>query len=186
MWAAVIPAYNAAGTIRDVIEGVSAQIPLNRILVVDDGSTDETGYAVRNSGAQLLRREINGGKGRALQDGFQKVLEWNSDWTICLDADGQHDPAVIPNFQEAARGGLYDLIIGNRRNNLSGMPLFRRFSNFSSSYLLTLRTGIQMPDVQCGYRAIKTDILRHLDLKAISYDIEVEMIENSLIAEADL
>lgn len=175
-WAVVIPAYNAVGTIDRVISGVSAYVSHDRILVVDDGSTDDTAQSVRNSGAQLLQRQTNGGKGRALRDGFHYVLKWNPDWILCMDADAQHDPEVIPAFQEAAYKDEYDLIIGNRRSDLAEMPLSRRVSNVVSSLLLSLRTGMKLYDVQCGYRAINADALRRMDLKAQSYDIEAEMI----------
>ena len=175
-WAAIIPAYNAAEKIANVISGVSTRIPLSRILVVDDGSTDETAKAVRNSGADLLRKAVNGGKGQALRDGFKQALKWLPDWIICLDADGQHDPEAIPLFQEAAKRNGLDLIVGNRRENLKRMPLPRRFSNLSSSGLLSLRTGMKLPDVQCGYRAIRAEVLQRMDLRAQSYEIEAEMI----------
>ena len=175
-WAAVIPAYNAAGTIPGVVEGVKAHLSLDRILIVDDGSTDGTADAVRKSGAQLLHKEVNCGKGRALRDGFRHVLVHNPDWILCLDADGQHDPAAIPAFQQAAGYGQFDMIVGNRRRDQEGMPLNRRFSNFMSSGLLSLRTGMKLPDVQCGYRAIKADVLRQMNLQAQKYEIEAEMI----------
>jgi dolichol-phosphate mannosyltransferase len=93
-----------------------------------------------------------------------------------MDADGQHDPEAIPDFQNAARTGSYDLIIGNRLNDLTEMPRSRRFSNVVSSKLLTLRTGMDLFDVQCGYRAIRADLLQQMKLRSRGYDIEVEMI----------
>ncbi len=175
-WAVVIPAYNAADAIGAVIEGIEKHIPQERILIVDDGSTDKTADIVVSRGVQLLQRNENGGKGLALQDGFSEVLHWDVDWIICLDADGQHDPVKIPDFQQAANRNNFDLIIGNRRGDFSTMPMARRFSNSFSSALISLRTGQKMPDVQCGYRAIKTAFLRRLKIQSKSYDIEVEMI----------
>ena len=93
-----------------------------------------------------------------------------------MDADGQHDPDAIPTFQDSAAESKYDLIIGNRRGDLSNMPRSRRFSNRFSSYLLSLKTGQKLPDVQCGYRAIRTDFLKRVNLLSDTYDIEVELI----------
>ncbi len=176
-WAAVIPAYNAAESIGAVIRGVAKFIFPSRILVVDDGSEDATAAAVlREEGCILHRRVGNGGKGSALRDAFQIVKLWNPTWILCLDADGQHDPREIPDFFALAENGEYDLIIGNRSGNLRTMPYARRFSNIVSSRLLSLRTGRRLPDVQCGFRAIRAEALWQLQLQAERYDIEVEMI----------
>ena len=176
VWAAVIPAYNASATIRSVVTGVARHIPTSAILVVDDGSGDDTAAAVHDTGARIYRRPANGGKGHALRDGFKRVWELHPDWILCLDADGQHDPKAIPEFQRASAGGIYDLLIGNRTGDLADMPLSRRFSNHTSSALLSFRTGQKMLDVQCGYRAIRADWLKQLTLSSGGYDIEVEMI----------
>ncbi len=175
-WAAVIPAYNAAQTIAKTISQVADHIAKDRILVVDDGSTDATLTVVRGTGAAILQRAINGGKGLALREGFHHALEWHTDWIITLDADGQHDPAAIPQFQRIALNDEFDLLIGNRMGDLCNMPPARQFSNRVSSTLLSWRTGRRLPDVQCGFRAIKTDLLPRLRLEAKRYDIEVEMI----------
>jgi glycosyltransferase involved in cell wall biosynthesis len=175
-WTAVIPAFNAASTIQTVIIGVSKYIPIEAILIVDDGSRDDTAQRVNETGASLLRRSTNGGKGRALRDGFAKILDSQPEWIICLDADGQHDPTVVPRFQEAAGVGPFDLLIGDRTGDLATMPLPRRFSNLFSSTLISWRTGNRIHDAQCGFRAVRASFLRDLRLKAENYEIEVEMI----------
>lgn len=173
---AVIPAYNAASSIGEVILGVSRHLPLHCIVVVDDGSSDGTAETAEGHGARLVRRERNGGKGCALRDGLKISLKSDPDWIICLDADGQHDPGAVPLFQKAAESGEYDLLIGNRKGNSDKMPPLRRFSNSSSSSLLSWRTGLHLPDVQCGFRAIKAEPLRSMSLQAERYDIEAEMV----------
>jgi glycosyltransferase involved in cell wall biosynthesis len=175
-WGAVIPAYNAAGTIAEVVAGVARHLPLEAVWVVDDASTDGTAHAAQAAGARLLQRTVNGGKGCALREGFARLLEQAPDWIICLDADGQHDPGAIPEFERAADEDRGDLLVGNRLGEVSSMPLLRRFSNRSSSALLSWRTGLDLPDVQCGYRAIRNSALRRLRLTACRYDIEAEII----------
>jgi glycosyltransferase involved in cell wall biosynthesis len=175
-WSVVIPAYNADASLERLIARIGAFIPPGNVLVVDDGSQDRTAEVAEDAGAKLLKRIQNGGKGRALRDGFGQLAGSDADWVLCIDADGQHDPEVIPAFQQAAETGHYDLIIGNRLQDLTGMPLTRRFSNRFSSLLVSLRTGEKLPDVQCGYRAIKADLLERLNLQSEAYDIEVEMI----------
>ncbi|TKJ41851.1 hypothetical protein CEE37_04595 [candidate division LCP-89 bacterium B3_LCP] len=178
-WSAVIPAFNAADTIQEVVSGVSAYIQENRILVVDDGSEDDTGKLVEETGAVLQQRLTNGGKGTALREAFMHSVVQDSDWVICLDSDGQHDPKMIPAFQKEASRDMCDLIIGNRSHDQGDMPLLRRFSNHTSSLLLSWRTGLNLPDIQCGYRAVRTSMLKPLNLKSESYEIEVEMILRS-------
>ena len=175
-WAAVIPAFNAERTIGSVTVETAKYISKDRILVVDDGSSDQTAFCAQQTGVEVLRRPTNGGKGRALRDGFERAFEWNPDWILCLDADGQHDPAFIPLFQEMSQRGGCDLVIGKRIRRHRRMPLLRRFSNRISSFLLSWRTGQNLDDIQCGYRAIRADFLRRFELHSEKYDIEAEMI----------
>jgi glycosyltransferase involved in cell wall biosynthesis len=175
-WAALIPAYQAAPVICSLTNEISKYLAKDHILIVDDGSTDQTAALAQSCGVQVLHRSANGGKGRALRDGFHHVLDWHPDWIICLDADGQHDPALIPKFQHLAATGEFDLIIGNRLGDLRAMPRIRRFSNRVSSILLSYRTSVELHDVQCGFRALRADMLNRLTLESDRFDIEAEMI----------
>jgi len=129
--AAVIPAFNEGHNIGNVVRGVLAFVPT--AIVVDDGSTDNTSEAAAEAGAMVLRHESNMGKGAALKTGFQCLVEHGYDGVITIDADGQHDPAEIPLFVDAAERG-YDMVIGNRMSNVSTMPFIRRFANHASSF----------------------------------------------------
>jgi len=175
-WAVLIPAYNAAASIGSVIQGCSRYLPLQNIIVVDDGSEDDTKVVAEESGAIVLRLDQNRGKGQALRTGFKHLTDFNPDWIICLDADGQHDPDLIPEFQHKAATGKYGLIIGNRMGDTSSMPRSRRFSNGISTLMLKWRTGIDLLDVQCGYRALRLADVLKMQLQSESYEIEVEMI----------
>ena len=122
---AVIPAYNEGAAVGEVVKAIRAQgIP---VLVVDDGSSDQTASRAAEAGAKVIEQGENRGKGAALQAGFRHALDESFDAVITLDADGQHDPAEMPRFVEAYRRGEHDLIIGAR--NFDDMPWTRYTTN---------------------------------------------------------
>ena len=108
---ALIPAYNEARFIADVVNGALKHLP---VVVVDDGSSDGTGGAAALAGAKVISHGRNQGKGKALLTGFDYAIRRGVDAAITLDADGQHDPDEIPLFIEAFRAGQGDIIIGQR------------------------------------------------------------------------
>src|SRR5437879_4587960 len=108
---AIVPAYQARETVAAVVAGVRRVVP--RVVVVDDGSTDDTASEAQRAGADVLRRESNGGKGAALRDGLARVLPTGATHVAFVDADGQHDPADLPRLIDAARRGE-DFVIGSR------------------------------------------------------------------------
>jgi len=109
---AVIPARDAASTIGGVVRGVRAALPGLAVLVVDDGSMDGTAAAARAAGADVIRHEVNRGKGAALQTGFDEAARRGAKRVLTLDADGQHDPAYAASLLRALDGS--DLVIGSR------------------------------------------------------------------------
>src|SRR5687768_8936700 len=122
---ALIPAYNEAERVRAVIETTRTFLP---VLVVDDGSSDETVTISEQAGATVLRQIPNQGKGMALKAGFRWALARpDCQAVITIDADGQHDPAEIPKFLETFQQHQSDLIIGYR--DFSQMPPSRRLAN---------------------------------------------------------
>lgn len=123
---AVIPAYNAERTIKILIERVKKFIPLEDIVVVDDGSTDMTSEIALGCGANVLKHAKNYGKGKALKTGFKFAILKNYDAVLTLDADLQHDPDEIPKLIDKFSEG-FDIVIGNRMKNLKSMPVERIF-----------------------------------------------------------
>ena len=105
----LIPAYNEAASIANVVRGARAHLP---VLVVDDGSADDTTQAAELAGASVLRQVPNQGKGAALKAGFRWAIEHGYPAVLTLDADGQHDPAEIPIFLTAYHQQQADLVIG--------------------------------------------------------------------------
>lgn len=168
----VIPAYNAGGTIGAVVTG--ARPHASSLLVVDDGSSDDTEFNARDAGAEVLRHERNRGKGAALRTGFSRMLEIGVSAVVTLDADSQHDPADIPRFIEIYRDREPDLIIGSRHDDFTGMTRARRMGNRFSSGALEFFTGLDLPDSQSGYRLYSAGFLRDLPLRRSSYDAEME------------
>lgn len=171
---AIIPTFNEAGHIAEVVAGCIAHVPT---IVVDDGSTDGTAQIARDAGAEAFVRQENAGKGVALQDGFAHAIQAGYDAVITLDGDGQHDPAEIPQFLEAAQADpALDMIIGCRMHDVAGMPALRLWTNRVMSGIVSKLCGQKVLDTQCGYRLLHTRMLATLSLQATHYDIESEML----------
>ena len=172
----VIPCYDVAPHLEQLLDQVAEQFPLDRVIVVDDGSTDETSSIAEKTGAHLIKHNSNQGKGAALQTGFEYARKQNAEWILTLDGDLQHDPKYIQKFLELAEAGNYDLIIGVRRRDSGNMPWDRRFSNWSTSLLLTIIAGQKILDSQCGFRLFKANHIDGMEMKCKSYDFETEFL----------
>jgi glycosyltransferase involved in cell wall biosynthesis len=169
---ALIPAYNEAGRVGDVIEGAKIYLP---VLVVDDGSTDETPASAERAGAEVLRQSPNQGKGAALRAGFRWALDQDYHAVLTLDADGQHDPQEIPKFLESYQDNQADLIIGER--DFSQIPPVRRLANTLGRLSFSWALGQNIPDNQSGYRLISRRLIEAvLDSDEQGFEFEVEMI----------
>jgi len=169
---AVIPAYNEAQHIVQVVNSAQQYLP---VLVVDDGSADDTARLAEAAGASVLRQVPNQGKGAALRAGFRRALDLGYGAVITLDADGQHDPAEIPKFLEAYSAGPADLIIGQR--SFSQMPWSRRLANTGGGWRFGLAVGQPIPDNQSGYRLLSQRLMQALlGSTEQDFEFEVEMI----------
>lgn len=174
---AVIPAYNEEAHIAGVVRGVSAMIPSEAVLVVDDGSADGTAATAAGAGAGVLRNPVNLGKGASLVAGFARLLERDGiEGIFTVDADGQHDPAEMPAFIEVFQGIPADLVIGSRMGDTRDMPWIRRMTNRLTSSVISSRAGRRIDDTQSGYRLIRSSLLRSLTLTTSRYDTESEIL----------
>ena len=172
--AAVIPAYQCAGTIASVVEGTRRFVP--RVVVVDDGSTDETFSEALRAGAETLRRARNGGKGAAIRDGLARVLSDSAvTHVLFIDGDGQHDPAEIPRLLAAAQAGE-DFVIGSRMSDREAIPAYRYETNRIGGMILSRMTGLRIEDGQSGFRLVSAELLRGIRLRADGYLIENEIL----------
>jgi glycosyltransferase involved in cell wall biosynthesis len=170
--AALIPAYQAAATLGEVLLGLQALPEPPEVLVVDDGSRDATAEVARQHGARVLSFAGNRGKGHALIAGFAALRE-EFDAVVTLDADGQHPPECLPAFVAAARDGA-ELVLGRRRRT-PDMPLLRRFANGSSSLWATTVAGQRISDSQCGYRLHARRVLSGTPITPGRYEVETEL-----------
>jgi glycosyltransferase involved in cell wall biosynthesis len=173
---ALIPAFDEGPRVGSVVHAAARHLP---VVVVDDGSADDTAARAEAAGATVIRQRPNAGKGAALRAGFRHAIEGGCAAVVTLDADGQHDPAEIPTFVEAFRARHAELIVGQR--DLAAMPLVRRVSNTLGGAALAVALGRTVPDNQSGYRLIgRTLMAALLDSDESGFEFEVEMIARCL------
>lgn len=177
--AVVIPAYNAAPTIGELVSRISKFVAPEDIFVIDDGSPDGTDLIARDLGVWVMRHLKRKGKGVSLREGCAKAVELNYEMVITIDADLQHDPDEIPGFIEAASN--LDVVVGKRDISVSAMPLHRFVSNAVTSRMLSSRTGTTIADSQCGYRLYRTRVLRSVDSPYSHFDYESDMLLKAVL-----
>jgi glycosyltransferase involved in cell wall biosynthesis len=172
--AVVVPCFNEARHIASLVGAIRPVIA--QVLVVDDGSTDETARLAAEAGADVLRQAENRGKGVALRKGLQAAFDAGCEYAITMDGDGQHDPADLPNFVAAAERGEADLVVGNRMAAPQSMPWLRRWVNRWMSRRISRLACRPLPDTQCGYRLVRLSAWRELELQTTGFEIESEML----------
>jgi UDP-N-acetylglucosamine---dolichyl-phosphate N-acetylglucosaminyltransferase len=169
----IIPAYNEEKRIKNVIEKVKKHV--SNIVVVDDGSSDNTYDVSLSCGVYVLKHIINLGKGGAVKTGCEFVLEKNGKFVVLIDSDGQHDADEIPDFLEALES--VDIVFGYRKFNET-MPFVLKFGNGAINLVIKKLYGMDLRDTQSGYRAFRADVYEKIKWKANDYTIESEMIAN--------
>jgi glycosyltransferase involved in cell wall biosynthesis len=174
--AIVIPARNEARRLPAVLEGIRSMsgLPLLRVVVIDDGSTDQTSQVARQAGALVARHRINLGKGAALLTGVELAVWTGAPWILCMDADGQHLASDIPLLLEPLAQGA-ELVCGYRRFSRS-MPGTARFGNVLLSAAVARLFGFHIRDTQCGMRAFRADVVERIRWRATDYAVETEML----------
>jgi glycosyltransferase involved in cell wall biosynthesis len=172
--AAVIPCLNEAATISEVVLAVRRHI--SAVLVIDDGSQDNTGVLAKKAGAEVLRHDTPRGKGIALQTGWQRARERGFNWALAMDGDGQHSAEDIPAFLDAAERTGAELVVGNRMDNPNGMPWLRRNVNRWMSKRISKLAGLRLPDSQCGFRLMNLKTWSKLPVTAARFEIESDVL----------
>jgi len=171
---AIVPAFNEARSIADVVTGLQGIV--SHVLIVDDGSTDQTAACARAAGAEVLMRGTNTGKGSAIRAGLAHVMTRPFTHVLLLDGDMQHRPREASRLLDAAQRTGADLVLGERAFSREEMPAARYHANRIGSRVLSWFVGAPVQDTQCGFRVCRLDALRDLPLRARGYEIETEIL----------
>lgn len=171
----IIPTYNNAATLAGVIKDVSGYS--NHIIVVNDGSTDNTAAIVQSFPAvQFISYEKNAGKGRALRQAFKYATGKGYRYAITIDSDGQHFAKDLPLFLNKTEEDPGTLIIGARNMNQESVPGGSSFGNKFSNFWFKVETGISSPDTQSGYRLYPLEPLKKMRFITRKYEFEIEVL----------
>ncbi len=170
----LIPAYNLSRTIPQVVRLTRRHLPT--VLVVDDGSQDETAHLARESGATVLRIPKNQGKGWALRCGFKHLLKEPWEGIITLDGDLQHDPAEIPKLIEEYDKTKPNIVIGSRMAEAEKIPVIRYWTNRVGVFFISWAAGQPLADTQSGFRLYRREVLESIPLWTSRYDTESEIL----------
>lgn len=173
----VIPAYNEGATIRELAIEVRRLAEL--VIVVDDGSTDDTAKQVADTDVVLLRNEQNRGKAASLWRGMQYAMDQGAEAVISMDGDGQHRPADIPRLVSAARSFTGQIIIASRLRKQENAPPLRLFANRFANFWISWAAGYFIPDSQSGFRLYPAGVLEIVEVntdRAHSFVFESEIL----------
>ena len=176
--AVVMPAYNEAGVISNVISRIPSEIDGMTVLtiVVDDGSKDGTADAARRSGAFVIRHLTNLGAGAATITGLRAAQKLDAHVVVTMDSDGQHDPEEIASLIRCLLQGPFDVVIGSRVHVREGMPFSRVGANLLLNAITFIVYGKVVSDSQSGFKAITSDALSGMKLNSPGYEICSEFI----------
>ncbi len=172
----VLAAYDEGPSIAAVVEGCLRHLPPSaEVIVVDDGSRDDTAALAAGAGARVIRLSTNRGKGTALRRGAHEAT---GSWLVFLDADGQDDPADIPRLLDAARGGA-ELVIGSRflgRFEAYAITPLHDAGNRALTWVVNALFATALTDTQAGFRVLARATFLGCELAATGYDVEVDVL----------
>ncbi|MDO8648399.1 MAG: glycosyltransferase family 2 protein [Candidatus Peregrinibacteria bacterium] len=171
---AVIPAYNEASRITQVIE--HARVFVDRVIVVDDGSTDGTGETAERAGAFVVQHIQNSGAGAATMTGIEAARVLGARIIITLDADGQHDPKDIPLLLNPVKEDKADIVFANRFGQRNRIPFVRRIFNGIGNVVTLLATGKWVADSQSGFKVLGPKAVDQIDLRMSGFEFCTEIV----------
>jgi len=170
----VVPARNEEKNISKIIKRIKKHS--KRVIVVDDGSKDNTPKIADKSNAIVLKHIVNVGKGAALKTGCDFAIKQGAEIIVVLDSDAQHKPEDIPKFIENLED--VDIVFGYRKSDKS-MPLILRSGNWFINRVIKFLYNVKLKDSQCGYRAFTAETYKKIRWQATDYSMESEMIANT-------
>ena len=181
---AVIPCYNEEVAIGSVV--LKSKRHVNTVLVVDDGSNDNTADIARDAGAIVISHEKNLGKSASVKTGFNYALENNFDYVVTLDGDGQHNPDEIPPLLDNILNNGHDISIGFRSGQNTEMPNWRRVGKRALDYITSYSNGGFVTDSQCGFRAFNKKAIKAITPRLNGEDFALESEQLIRAHELDL
>ena len=170
----IIPTYNESRAIASLINQITT-FGLE-VVIIDDGSTDDTVKIALGCGVKILTNSKNMGKGASLIKGYNFALAQGFDAVISMDGDGQHAPDDLLAFIQKAEVSESVLIVGNRMGAIKKMPVLRVVTNYLMSKFISLIVKQHIPDTQCGFRLVKKELLTQIDLSTSKYETESEVL----------
>ncbi len=173
---AIIPCYNEEHTIGSVI--LKTKRHVKEVLVIDDGSSDETSKIAEEAGATVITHKGNKGKSSAIKTGFRYALEKNFNYVITIDGDGQHNPSEIPNLLGNVVNNGHDVSIGFRSGSATEMPKWRKVGKRVLDYATSFGNGGFVTDSQCGFRAFNKKAVEAITprLNGGAFNVESEQL----------
>lgn len=170
----IIPAYNVADTIGDVVKGAFQHV--RTVMVADDGSGDGTGENALAAGAKVIFMDRNRGKGHALKVLFKEAAKQGCTVVISMDGDGQHNPDEIPGLIHAHQKNPGSIIVGSRMHSRENIPRARYNSMHVARFFISLAANQFIEDTQCGYRVYPLALIQRMALTQEKYVTESEIL----------
>jgi glycosyltransferase involved in cell wall biosynthesis len=171
---ACIPAFNVGNQIAEIIK--KSQKYVDKVIVCDDGSVDDTYLNAKLSGAIVLKHDKNLGKGGALQTLFQKAKDLQADIIVTIDGDGQFLPEEIPVLIEPIKIKQFDVVIGNRFLDTKEMPTYRKAGNKILDKFTKLAANLPFEDTQSGFRAYSKNALEKISFFTNGFGVDSEIL----------
>ncbi len=171
---AIIPALNEEVSIGSIV--LKTKDYVDKVIVIDDGSTDNTADIAKRAGAEVIKHTKNKGKGSAFKTGFEFAKQNGTKIIVTIDADGQHNPEEIPKIIAPISAREADMVIGSRYLNGNNIPYYRRIGQRILDHTTNLNSGMRVTDTQSGFRAFSVDKISAFKFNQNGFSIESEML----------